>query len=118
MKNSISKKMLDYGKKQSIGIKLLEVAEKNIVMKSHLFKIKGMESSDVAQELRKKIWEVRKQYNPKKSSMKTFTSFVIKNCIRNLYEKSRSRKAKFLNDAISLEELKKTDFSHTKNISL
>ena len=98
-------KMLNYGKRQSessIGVRLLQKAEKNIVIKSHLYKIEGLTADDIAQELRIKIWNVRNKYKPNKSSMSTFVNFVVSNCLKNLYRKSQ-RKKQVLNKAISLE---------------
>jgi len=97
--------MLNYGKRQSessIGVRLLQKAEKNIVIKSHLYKIEGLTADDIAQELRIKIWNVRNKYKPNKSSMSTFVNFVVSNCLKNLYRKSQ-RKKQVLNKAISLE---------------
>jgi len=98
-------KLLVYGGQQSensIGIRLLQKAEKNIVIKSHMFKIKGMSPDDIAQELRIKVWNVRNKYKPNKSSMITFVNFVVKNCLKDLFKSSQSKK-QFLNKAISLE---------------
>ena len=85
-------KMLNYGKRQSessIGVRLLQKAEKNIVIKSHLYKIEGLTADDIAQELRIKIWNVRNKYKPNKSSMSTFVNFVVSNCLKNLYRKRK-----------------------------
>ena len=98
--------MLNYGKGQSIGIKLLKVAEKNIVLKSYKYKIAGMTPDDIAQELRKKIWEKRNQYNPKKGRMTTFTNYIIRNCLKDLNRASRRNK-QILNRAIPLDKVNK-----------
>lgn len=107
-KNIQLTKMLNYGKKQSessIGLRLLKIAEKDIVCKSQMFEIDGLSPDDIAQLLREKIWSVRNKYNPKKSSIKTFTSFVIRNYLKDLYKKSKNKK-EILNRSISLEKFK------------
>ena len=88
----------------SIGVRLLQKAEKNIVIKSYMFKIKGMSSSDIAQELRIKIWNVRNKYKPNKSSMSTFVNWVVKNHLKNLF-KASERKKHILNKAISFDNI-------------
>ncbi len=99
--------MLNYGSEQSkdnIGLRLLKHAEKNIVIKSHMYEIGGLTPDDIAQELRMRIWNVRYSYVPKKSSMKTFVDFVVKNYLKDLYKRSK-RKKQFLNESKSFDQL-------------
>lgn len=110
--------MLNSGNELSennIGIKLLEVSEKSIVIKSYKYKIKGLDHDDIAQELRKKIWEVRHLYDPKRSSMNTFTSFVINNYIKDLFRASK-RKKQFLNKAADLEKVSERDIKYHRTL--
>lgn len=88
------------GNKDDIGLILLKAAEKNIVIKSRKYKIQGLSPDDIAQELRKKIWEVRHKYDPDRSSPQTFTSFVIKNYIKDLYKATQTEKRRLIKEGI------------------
>lgn len=88
------------GNKDDIGLILLKAAEKNIVIKSRKYKIQGLSPDDIAQELRKKIWEVRHKYDSDRSSPQTFTSFVIKNYIKDLYKATQTEKRRLIKEGI------------------
>lgn len=115
-RDSISSKMLDYGKKPSsnIGLRLLKSAERNIVIKSYLYKIEGMSPDDIAQELRIEIWRKRNKYDPKKGSMSTFTNLLIRGRLKDLRKHSKRKKEEyFFNDVTPLTEI--SDLVEDKN---
>lgn len=67
-----------------------------------MYEIGGLTPDDIAQELRIRVWNVRYSYVPKKSSMKTFVDFVVRNHIKDLYKASK-RKKQFLNRALPFD---------------
>jgi RNA polymerase sigma factor (sigma-70 family) len=78
--------------------------EKIIIAEAKKHNIPGLDWEDIAQEVRIRLWTKRHLFNPDKSSYKTWANRVMSNCIRNLIRASKSKKAAFLNEAISLEK--------------
>jgi RNA polymerase sigma factor (sigma-70 family) len=68
-------------------------------------KIAGQEWEDTAQEVRRRLWEKKDQFNPQKASFSTWASRLADNCIKNLIRDSKTKKASYLNDAIDVDDL-------------
>src|SRR4030042_4139039 len=90
----------------------LKQFESIIKAESHKYNISGCAHEDIAQEIRIKLWQKEKQFNPNKSSYKTWANRVMKNCIKNLIRQAYTKK-QVLNRALSIEELKENGFEIT-----
>ena len=88
--------------KREEKLEFLKIAEKDIVAKSKTYHIKGMDSEDVAQELRFSVWKESGRYDEKKAGKRTFIQVVIKSKLKKLARDSK-RKKQYLNNAVSLE---------------
>ena len=71
--------------------------------------IAGMDWQDIAQEIRIKLWNKRQLFDSAKSSYKTWANKVMKNCINDLFRLSKTKKASYLNEAISIESLREQE---------
>ena len=79
--------------------------EQIIVSESKKHNIPGMDWQDIAQEIRIKLWQKEKLFDPAKSSYKTWANKVMRNCIYDLLKASNTKKASYLNNAVSIEML-------------
>ena len=95
-------------------LKDLQQFEPIIKAEAHKHNIQGMDWEDIAQEIRIKLWQKEKLFNPIKSSYKTWANKVMKNCIKDLIKGSQ-RKKQTLNRAISIEELQKNGLDIDNN---
>lgn len=80
-----------------LGLLLLAAAEKNICIKASKYTIDNLTADDIAQELRAKVWQSRLVYNPLKSGINTFTNFIIRNTLYDLFKYSK-RKKRYIGD--------------------
>lgn len=63
---------------------ILQSLEPDIKAKSCRCRIAGMDSDDIAQELRIHIWQSIDKYNPKRGSIRTWANTIMRNKIINL----------------------------------
>lgn len=78
--------------------------EEKIKIISKAVKIPGMESDDIAQELRLAVWKKSEKYNPDRGSQATFFNKIVRNRLIDLYRRSQSKKNRINNNHISIEE--------------
>ena len=88
---------------------MLKKFEPIIKAESHKYNIKGLTHEDIAQEIRIKLWLKEKQFNPNKSSYKTWANKVMRNCIKDIMRQAGAKK-QVLNRALSIEGLQKNGF--------
>lgn len=80
-----------------------------IVAEAHRWEIPGMTYEDIAQEVRLHLW-LKKSTFRGESSYRTWANKVMKNCIKNLLRDSQTKKARYLNRAVSIEWLKENGY--------
>jgi len=83
----------------------LKKFEPTLKIKSKMCKITGQEWEDTAQEVRRRLWEKKDQFDPQKASFNTWASHLADNCIKNLIRDSKTKKASYLNNALDIDEL-------------
>jgi len=96
----------------------LEEFEPIIRAEAHKHNISGMDWEDVAQTIRIQLWRKEKNFNPLKSSYKTWANKVMRDYIKDLIRLSHTKKASFLNTAISWEELKEIEIKRDSDIDI
>lgn len=70
----------------------MKVFEWDISLMCRLYKIRGYEADDLAQELRLQLWRKLPLYDPTKSGLRTWAVKVMKNKIKDLYRYSKYNK--------------------------
>jgi len=79
--------------------RILEELENDIQRLSAQFHIPGFDRDDIQQELRLFVWTYDYNYNPRKSSIRTWGNITLKSALKNLHNaqcKTDKRKANVL----------------------
>jgi len=89
-----------------------------IINEARKWRIPGLSWEDIAQEVRIHLWQKENLHDVAKSSYKTWANKVMRNCICNLLRDSDTKKARYLNWAISIEWLNENymDIDNERNI--
>jgi DNA-directed RNA polymerase specialized sigma24 family protein len=83
----------------------LEMIEPYIKTFSYQYKIPGLYSDDIAQELRFFVWRKIDKYNPMLSSPKTWSVRVMKNRIYDLSNPKKYKKDMIIDKTVSIHDL-------------
>ena len=75
---------IEWSNNNSYAYRAMELLEPHIISSCFQYQFGNYDINDMAQELRLRLWQQLRNYNPQRASLRTWGNIVIKNKIKNI----------------------------------